>query len=73
MYIHNEYDGIKMINQCYFPSIEGNSFVKNNLINELQELSERVVKDSFIVGFYNGLPIYADKVEIETADFIELS
>lgn len=58
---------------CYLPSLNGKLFIKENLINELKKLSRHTKKESFIVGLNNGIPVFADKVEIEDVEFIELS
>lgn len=57
---------------CYFPSLSGKAFVKENLISELKRITPATNKDSFVAGVYEGVPVFADKVEIEDIDFVEL-
>lgn len=62
-----------MITKQYFPSLNGNAFVKENLITKLKEFEGKTNKESFVVGAYNGTPIFADKVDVETIEFKEIS
>ena len=46
-----------MITKQYFPSLNGNAFVKDNLVTKLKEFEGKTNKESFVVGAYNGTPI----------------